>query len=437
MTDVRAVAYEALLMADENKGGAHLTADILDKYSFLERSDRSFLKRLIEGTIERRITIDHVLDLYSKVPVPKMKKQIRTLLRMGVYQILYMYSVTDYAAVSETVRLARKTPQRSLSGFVNAVLRNVAGNKDNIPWPDKDEDTEKYLSVYYSCPEWIVEKLVGQLGKNHAKDILELSVSVRPVTARVNLSKTDVASCLDSGHRSEICDIAVVLDDYDSITDIPAFQKGHICIQDISSMLVCLAAGITESDSVLDLCAAPGGKSLHAADLAQKGSVISCDISRAKVDLIEENIRRCRFSNITARIADATVFEPEFEEAFSVVIADVPCSGLGVMGRKNDIKYNITADAISQLTGLQKKIAENAARYVRPGGTLMFSTCTCTLEENMENFKYIEKQCRLTPVDFYDRIPQKLKDESAREGYLQLYGTDLATDGFFLAKFRK
>jgi len=439
VTDARAIAYEALLLADEGRQGGSLSKDVLDKYSYLDRQDRSFVKRLIEGTIERRITIDHVLDLYSKTPVVKMKKQVRTLLRMGVYQLLYMDSVADYAAVSETVKLIRKTPLRNLSGFINGVLRSIERDRDNISWPDEDSDRIKYLSVHYSCPEWIVELLNDDLGKERARCILELSVSSRPICARVNLSKTTVGDALKKckGTASDVCDIAVVLEDNDNITGIPAFSDGDICIQDISSMLVCLAAGIGREDTVLDLCAAPGGKSLHAADIATAGKVIACDVSEQKVDRIRENIDRCGFTNIETAVSDATVYDESLSDIADVVIADVPCSGLGVMGRKNDIKYNITQDGIASLIPLQQSILKNACRYVKTGGTLMFSTCTCTRAENHDNVRFLIEECQMKPVGFYDLIPEKLRDDTAMEGYLQLYGKDMKTDGFFIAKFTK
>lgn len=439
MTDVRRIAYEALLAADEKKATNSLTKDVLDKYSYLDIRDRRLLKRLIEGVTERRISIDHVLDQFSTVKVRKMKKQVRTLLRMGVYQLLYMDKVDDHAAVFETVRIAKKTKASALSGFINAVLRNIAKNRDAIRWPDPGKDNVKYLSVAYSCPEWIVSKLIEQQGAQNAEDLLRLSVSIRPVTARINLSKTSLSSVLDTEDitPSDICDIAVVLNDCGDISSIPAVSDGRICVQDIGSMLVCLAAGIKKDDTVLDLCAAPGGKSLHAADIATDGRVIACDISAERLGRIEENAGRCGFSNITCRLMDATLYEPEFEGMADVVIADVPCSGLGVMGRKNDIKYNITPEAISSLTLVQRQIVENAAKYVKKGGTLIFSTCTCTREENMDNAMYLKDELELVPVDFYALLPPALADATAKEGYIQLYGKDAATDGFFIARFAK
>ena len=439
MTDVRSIAYEALLLSDETVSKHPATREILDRYSYLERLDRRFLKRLIEGTIERRITIDHVLDLYSNIPVRKMKKQIRTALRMGTYQLLYMEAVPAHAAVKETVGLVRKRGFASLSGFVNAVLRNIERNKHDLKYPDPETDPIGYMSVYYSCPEWIVQKLITEAGREKAESLLELSVTVRPVTARVNLSVSSVDSVMKrcSCTTSILPECAVVLSDIDDITSLEPFKDGSIFIQDISSMLVCIAADIKEDDTVIDLCAAPGGKALHAADIATFGRVMALDVSESKADKIRENIQRCGFTNITTRVGDATVYDESLRDLADVVIADVPCSGLGVIGRKNDIKYNMTSGSVDSLAALQKQILSNAVRYVRPGGILMFSTCTCSEAENIENFRFLTDDCKLEPVDFYDRLPEVLKNTTAREGYLQLYGEDALTDGFFIGKLRR
>ncbi len=439
MTDTRKIAYEALLLTDDGKYRNDLTKELLAKYSYLEKQDRSFLKRLIEGVIERRITLDHVLDIYSSVPVKKMKKQVRTLLRMGTYQLLFMDGVTDFAAVSETVSIAKKTNVRALSGFINAVLRNISRSKNDITYPDRTKDPIAYLSVYYSCPEWIVQKLVKEQGEENAETLLKLSVSIRPITARVNLSKTSVQKALkESGGRiSDTCDRAIVLEDYDNIESIPAVADGSICVQDISSMLVCIVAGIKENDTVLDLCASPGGKSMHAADMATSGTVISCDVSDEKIAKICENAKRCKFDNIKVQKRDATVYDESLEETADIVIADVPCSGLGVMGRKNDIKYNLSEESIPGLVRIQRDILKNAARYVKKGGTLMFCTCTCSKDENLGNVEFVEKECNLTPVDIFDSLPDAFQYESAHRGYIQLYGENGATDGFFIGKFTK
>lgn len=441
MTNVREIAYEALLTVEKGTRSNSLTKEILDKYSYLDKRDRSFLARLIEGTIERQITIDYVLDLYSKVKVRKMKPPVRILMRMGVYQLMYMDSVPESAAVNETVKIAKKHGLHNLTGFMNGVLRNIARNKVNIEFPTEDSDRIKYLSIKYSCPEWIVNRLVCEQGYENAKTVLDNSISVRNITGRVNISKCSAEEVIgrngDNIVKSPVLPNAICLHNIDNINDIDDFIKGYFTIQDISSMLVCQLAGIEDTDIVIDVCAAPGGKSLHAADIATNGKVISCDISEDKISKIRENVDRCRFENIDTYIKDATVLENDFIDKADVVIADVPCSGLGVMGRKNDIKYNLDENQIDELCSLSRLILQNASQYVKVGGILMFSTCTVSKLENQGGYEYIRNELGLEPVSFYDDLPEQLQDDSAKEGYLQLYGKDGISDGFFISKFKR
>jgi len=441
VTNVREIAFEAILAVDKKIAGKNITKDILDKYSYLDKRDRAFMARLIEGTIERMITIDYVLDLYSKVPVRKMKPPVRSLLRLAVYQLLFMHSVPESAAVNETVKIARKRGLNNLSGFMNGVLRTVARQKDVIKYPDEKNEPIKYLSVYYSCPEWIVRMLVDDESIENAKYVLSNSVSVRPLYARVNISKTNLEQFLEDNkniiEKQGIIPSCVSLHNIDDISGLDAFSKGLITIQDISSMLVGHISGIREDDTVIDVCASPGGKTLHAADIAVNGQIYSCDISEEKLSRIRENVNRCDFSNVTIVLADARNYIDEFDQKADVLIADLPCSGLGVMGRKNDIKYNLSREQIDQLGVLQKQILENVSKYVKPGGIMIFSTCTVSKVENMGGYNYIKEQLGLKPVDFYSMLPEEVKDDTAKKGYLQLYGKEGISDGFFISKFRK
>lgn len=441
MTNVREIAYEALLQYDKGTAGNTLINDVLTKYSYLDKQDRSFLTRLIEGVMERRITIDYVLSLFSNTPVKKLKPPVRVLLRLGVYQILYMDVVPDSAAVNEMVKIAKKRGLHNLSGFINALLRNVSRQKEDIKWPCEKTEYPLYLSIWYSCPLWIVNELLADYGLEVCESVLNASISVRPITGRINITKTnadDVAkNNLGIVEKSELLPYAISLHNVDKITDIDDFREGKFTVQDISSMLVCHVAGIKSDDTVIDVCASPGGKSMHAADLAYEGQVYACDVSENKIERIEDNIRRCGFDNIRTFVKDATIREDDFAEKADVVIADVPCSGLGVMGRKNDIKYNLKEEELDGLVALQKKIINNAVSYVKKGGFFMFSTCTVRKQENYDNYNYIKDALGLKPVDFYDELPDRLKDETAKNGYLQLYSKDALTDGFFIAKFRK
>lgn len=441
MTNIREIVFDTLLAIDKGEQGNNILSQVLDKYSYLDKQDRSFMTRLTEGTIERQVTIDHVLNLYSKTPVNKMKPPVRALLRMGVYQIIYMDAVPDSAACNESVKIAKKRGLTNLSGFINGVLRTVARNKNNISMPDRQKDVVKYMSVYYSCPEWIVKLLIDEQGLENAEHVLNNSIGTRQITGRVNISKCDVDDLVLKNNgiieKNNNLPYAISLHNYDKITDIEDFNRGLFAIQDLASMLAVHVSDIKDGDIVIDVCAAPGGKSLHAADRVGDGRVISCDISDEKITRINENVERCGFGNIDVRIADATIYNEEFEKKADVVIADVPCSGLGVMGRKNDIKHRLSSQQMDELPVLQKKIIDTVTNYVKPGGVLIYSTCTVHNAENIDNFKYIAESKDFDPVDFYDCLPDKVRSDTAHEGFLQLYGKDGLTDGFFISKLRR
>lgn len=441
MTNVREIAYDTLLIYDKGEQINDLISKVLEKYSYLDKQDRSFLTRLTEGTIERCITIDYVLNLFSKVPDNKMKPPVRTILRMSVYQIMYMNSVPDSAACNEAVKLAKKRKLSNLSGYINGVLRNIARNKEQIRYPDEKTDRVRYMSVWYSCPEWIVRLLCEEYGDDCAKTVLENSVRVRPIIGRVNISRIGVDDLVNESPENikadQIIPYAISLHNIDKVADIDSFARGEFVIQDIASMLVGHISGIKKTDTVIDVCAAPGGKSMHAADLASDGQVISCDVTEEKVMKINDNLTRCGFDNVIAKCMDALECHEELIEKGDVVIADVPCSGLGVMGRKNDIKYRLKPEQMEELPRLQRRIIDNVVSYVKPGGTFIYSTCTVHKAENIDNYMYIINEKGLEPVDFYSDLPDAVTDETAKNGYIQLFGKDGVSDGFFIAKFVK
>lgn len=433
MTDARNLREMALeILLESEKTDAYpnvLLKQTLDKYLYMEKQERAFLTRLVEGTVERRLTIDFYINAVSKTPVNKMKPLIRCLMRMSAYQILYMDSVPDSAACNEAVKLAGKKGFHTLKGFVNGVLRNLARQKDSIQLPDEKKEPVRSLSVIYSVPEWLVAKLCGVYGREDTKAMFaSLYEREGCLTVRVNLSRISTEECRTLLKKEGVTvndapyvDNALEISGYDSLAALESFQKGYFQVQDVSSMLVGLAAEPKPGDFVLDLCAAPGGKSLHIADLLNgSGHVEARDLTDYKVSLIEENIARCRFTNITAKRADACVFDETMKERADIVIADLPCSGLGVLKKKSDIKYRMTQEQIEELAVLQRRILKNAVEYVKPGGMLIYSTCTVTKEENEEQTEWIEKNlpCR----KLYER---------------QLLPGREKTDGFFLAKFIK
>ncbi len=380
----------------------------LSKNQFEDKSARAFITRLSEGVMEYKITLDYVINQFSKTKINKCKPLIRCLLRMGVYQILYMDSVPDSAACNEAVKLAKKHGFGSLSGFVNGVLRSIARAKESIPMPNNETSVE-YLSVKYSMPVWLCEKLKNDYPKEYM-DILKASFLDRETAIRVNTCKitkeelkkliADAGIEVRDGYYDEK---ALLVKGYDFVKKIPGYKQGFFSIQDESSMCAIRAAGIKKGDTVLDICAAPGGKTTCAAEyLMGEGTVYSMDLSKDKLELIEENVKRLGFDNVKISAHDGKIPlinsdlygeevalpKEELREFADVVIADLPCSGLGIIGRKNDIKYRLDEKQLEELVTLQRDILNNAKSYVKRGGTLLYSTCTINPKENQENLKW-------------------------------------------------
>lgn len=445
----REVVLDMLLSLREGKLSHTILKDTLDSYLYLDKSSRGFITRLYEGTIEKRLYLDFIIDGYSKTPVKKMKPIIMLLLEMAVYQLFFMDRVPDSAAINEAVKLAKKRGLTGLSGFVNGVLRNITRNKENIALPDKNKDLIKYLEIKYSTPRNVVEYLIKDYGSEEAEAILEAFEEKRPLVARATKNREELIKKLDAeGVRVSTDTIfpeSLKILELDSLSYLESFEEGDFVLQDESSQFIGKIVGLPKGARVLDLCAAPGGKSLLFAGMEEVDEIISCDISESKTELIEDNIRRIGTDKIRAMVNDASLYNPDFVDGFDLVICDLPCSGLGVMGRKRDIKYNVSIDKIKELAKLQKKILENAVRYVKKDGRLIYSTCTMTKAENEENFTFISEFKGFSAVDFSDKIRgyvDRYKDgerlvNEAKKGFIRLIPGELGTDGFFVSEYMR
>ena len=441
----RELVMQMLLSVSQEEHYSHLVLrETLDKYQFLLKQDRAFITRTFEGTIENRIKIDYWIDQVSSVKVNKMKPVIREIIRSAVYQIVYMDSVPDSAACNEAVKLAQKKGFYSLKGFVNGVLRSISRMKNNLPLPAKDHP-KAFLSVKYSMPEWLVEKWINAYGEEITEKILKDFLEEHATTVRVRTFCSDIDMTLNmlkedgvTVEKAPYVDTAYAISGYDHIPGLRAFREGRIQVQDVSSMLVSVCANPQLGDTVLDICAAPGGKSLHMADLLQgTGNVQARDLTEYKVGLIQQNIERCGVINAEAVRQDATVFDRKSVEKYDIVLADVPCSGLGVIGKKTDIKYRMDPDKIRDLVQLQRQILHNAASYVKPGGILIYSTCTVCDEENQQNVKWLTRHYPFHAESLDPYLPPQLRSDQTQWGMLQLLPGIHKTDGFFLARLKK
>lgn len=423
--NVRELALEVLLEIEKGEKSHLILRSVLEKYQYLTKQERAFLTRVTEGTVERRLELDYIINQYSKVKVKKMKPVIRNLLRLAVYQMKYMDNVPDSAACNEAVKLAVKRGFGNLRGFVNGVLRNIARNLDHIEYPEK-EQTIPYLSVMYSMPEWIVKMWVSDYGREKTEEILQNFYIERPTTIRINENQISKMALIDKLEREGVkveehpfLQSALLISNYDYLGALDSFLEGDFQVQDAASIQVAESAGIKEDDYIIDVCAAPGGKALHAAQILNgTGFVEARDLTEYKVSLIRENIWRMGFTNIEAVQQDATIYDEASEAKADVVIADLPCSGLGVLAKKTDLKYKMTPETEKEVAELQRQILKTVHRYVKPGGTLIYSTCTICKSENEENAKW-----------FVENHPQF----ELRWGKQIFPGRE--TDGFYIAKF--
>ena len=407
-----------LLAIDRDGQYSHLVLrDVLDKYQYLSKQERAFLTRLTEGTVERMLTLDYVIDQFSKTKVKKMKPLIRELMRLSVYQIMYMDGVPDSAVCNEAVKLARKRGFSGLSGFVNGVLRSVARG-----WKDVAFQNE---SVRYSVPEWIIDGWNADYGRDVTEKMLEAFMQPAKITVRTNTQKCtpeELKDCLSQEgvtvEAIEGISYAFALSGFDYLAGLGSFQDGWFYVQDISSMTVAHAADPKKGDYIIDVCAAPGGKSSHLAELLDgSGMVEARDLTEYKVGLIEENILRHDLHNMKAVQQDATLFDEASVEKADILICDLPCSGLGVIGRKSDIRYKMTAEKAHDLAVLQQEMLDTVWKYVKRGGKLIYSTCTIHKEENEDNVAaFLQKHPQFTLVEQRQIFPME------------------GSDGFFVAK---
>lgn len=422
MANARKIALKALL--DVRQGGAYSNLT-LNKY-FLENDlsscDKALTTAIFYGVLDRTITLDFVLSKHVKTPLKKVNVLALENLRIALYQIMYMDKIPDSAAVNEAVKLIKNSKQKHLSGFVNGVLRNILREGAIVP----TENDSKSLSVRFSCPEWIVKGFIADYGQENAMQLLEYSLQTPPVTLRVNTLKTTVDELLcvlsDEGIIAKKSKLENALDIIGGI-DVKksrAYQNGLFHVQDIASQTVVSVLSPKANERVLDLCAAPGGKTFTIAQyMNNTGEIVACDLYKNRVELIKNGAKRLCISNINTMQNDATVINDDLG-CFDAILCDVLCSGLGVIRRKPEIKYKDISE-YEEITSIQSKILNTAATYLKQNGRILYSTCTL---RRCENDDIIQR--------FLDKHPQyELKYQ-----HTFLPHTD-GTDGFYCALLQK
>ena len=382
MPNARKIALKALLEV-RNQAYSNITLNKFLKETELSNTDKSFVTALFYGVLDRTITIDYILSKHIKTPIKKIPQYALENLRLALYQIAFMDKIPDSAAVNEAVKIIKNSKQKHLSGFTNGVLRNVL--RDGVTLPSSNDIIS--LSIKYSCPEWIVKSFVDDYGQENAISLLEASLQTPPVTLRVNTLKTNTSLLSDILLKENISTKPSVLDNSlqveggIDVVKSNAYRSGLFHVQDIASQTVVSILAPNKNERVLDICAAPGGKTFTMAQYMQnEGEIIACDLHQKRVELINKGANRLEITNIKAIQNDATT-KNESLGKFDAILCDVLCSGLGVIRRKPEIKYKNITD-YEDITFIQYKILENSASYLNNNGRVLYSTCTLRKCEN-------------------------------------------------------
>ncbi len=432
MLNPREIAFEALLKTEKDKAYSNLALDFCLSENNLDTRDKSFVSNLFYGSIERKLTLDYNLSLYLEKPIKKLKPEVLVLLRMGTYQLLFMEKVPSSAAVNETVKISKKCGASYASGMINAILRKVSEKGLILP----AEADEGYMSIKYSCPQWLINKWMKEYGKEDTENILKSALGKNDVYIRTNTAKIDSDSLIEflkeegvDALKSVVADALKIDFGGNDVEKLSAFKMGYFHVQDLACQLAVKALDIKKGNVVFDLCSAPGGKAFTAAEFAGKdGEVLAFDIYEKRTELIKKGAERLNLTNLKASVGDAMIFNENLGLA-DRVICDVPCSGLGIIGKKPEIKYK-DPDEIADIRMLQYPILQNGSRYVKIGGKLLYSTCTLS---KAENEKVCEKFLKENP-NFEKLVPLP---EISHEEYLTLMPHKNGTDGFFIALFER
>lgn len=443
MQDPRYTVFKALSQVENDHAYSNITLDAFLKGSDLTPRDAAFVTMIFYGVLEKKLSLDYIISKFSSIPLKKIEKNTLIILRMGVFQIVFADKIPNSAAVNECVKLCKKIKLFSSSGFVNGVLRSISRAENKFPLPDK-KNTVKYLSVKYSCPEDIVSLWIKDYSKECAEGILSTLSGRPPIFARVNTLKTTRDELMDllkdEGVDVKSVDcienaVEIKCSGGNAVYELEAYKKGLFHIQDLSSQICCEVLSPKSGDIITDVCAAPGGKSFTLAEkIHNNGSVNCCDIHEHKLKLIESGAKRLGIEVINAKSRDA--LSDIKLEASDRILCDVPCSGLGVLRRKPEIRYKSDI-GIGSLPEIQYKILVNSSEYLKSGGVLVYSTCTLNRAENGNVAdKFLSEHNDFKP---YPIIPpngiKRTIDEP--DNQLTLFPQTNNTDGFFISAFLK
>lgn len=444
--NARDIALQVIVEVNENSAYANLELDkALKNIELTDTRDKALITDLVYGTVKYKGRLDWIIDQFAKPKVKKMAPMIRNIIRMGLYQIIFLDKVPASAAINESVNLGRKYGHKGTIGFINGVLRNISRNLDKIKYPNKEAQPVDYLARFYSFPKWMIKKWVQDYGRENAEKLCIYFNQPAPLWIRTNTLKTTRQELKDQLENQNIkteestrAPEGLRLINNKGITQLASFGQGLFTVQDESSMLVSPVLNPQKNDVIIDACSAPGGKTSHIAQLMNnQGKIYALDIHQHRLDLVKENCTRLGVTNVETALIDAREISQHLHELVDGILIDAPCSGLGVLARRADARWQKKENDFEELSELQYQILISAAELVKAKGTLIYSTCTIDSRENTEVIeRFLENN-----EDFYldtslnEYLPYHT--EEGQEGYIQYLPFIHQMDGFFIARLKR
>jgi 16S rRNA (cytosine967-C5)-methyltransferase len=422
---------------------------VLNEHESVERREKNFATELVYGTMRQLYKLDFILGRLLSRPLKTLKPTIKNTLRLALYQLIFLPEVPERAVCHAAVELIKDSPYNGLAKLVNAVLRNYLRQRADLPLPNRESDLVKYLSIEYSHPNWLIERWLNRFGPVKAEQLLAIDNEIPPLTLRVNLLLADSVTVRRELEEQGVTTVpgrflkeALILKKLpQSLEEMALFQNGKVFAQDENAMLAAHLVAPVNGELILDLCAAPGGKSTHLAEQMQdQGSIISIDDHAHKIELIKQNATRLHLQSIHSQLADARSFKDPDGRLFDAVLLDVPCSGTGVLRRRVDARYRRQPEDITKLAALQREILKNAATLVRSGGRLVYTTCTLEPEENQAQIQwFIQEYPEFKVTDWRGFLPANLEEvlEDRQSKWATILPVSSGGDGFFICRMEK
>lgn len=432
--NARQLAYDVLIDIQQNGAYANLALDKALLRSKLNKSDRRLATELVYGCTKMQLHLDQIIKSYCDLK--KVDKKTLQLLRMAVYQMTYLEKIPDHAIINETVELSKKVGLHS-DKFINGVLRSMLREEKPIKWPDKRKQRNQYIAKWYSFPQWLIDGWVKEYGFADTERLCEYFNNPAQTWIRVNTLKATAEEIKSVFEHLNIEYVqhpalpeAFCLKSLQKIKQSSLFKQGKIIVQDLSAMLPALVLNPSKGNQVLDMCAAPGGKTTYlSAIMNNSGSIMACDLHPHRVELIEHNVKRLGVENVRCYAGDATALSDDCYVRFDAVLLDAPCSGLGVLNRRADLRWRIRKSSLPEIEQLQEQLLDAACHYLKPQGTLVYSTCTLNKNENEYQIKrFLEKHPN------FECVPFECLGETCESGQKTIYPYIDQTDGFFIAK---